>query len=781
MFPARLGLAIGAFGLALFAVSQMVLYASRFDPAFFFVPLGAATLGLSAAWGRRDAAPPGSGSPENEAEARGVAGARGLAATGMLAVGALALAGTIPVGSLPWFLLTVAVLIVAYDRGGRATRALMNEEIRPVLQHAIWLVPAVAGIALGPRLVDLLGGPVRVGWLTASLFGIASFVPGGRRRADGWARTEAWVGVVALVPIVAAGLVLIRATPSGLPERASHVNSIVAPGFGRSRSPGDSETSRASDEPRREPARIESTRWTSLARIDTVVVRAEETTRWTLADGESPVPVPWRESGPEGADPSIERLLDRYPLLAHPMLFSRAGRGVVITPRPGPEARIAEALDMSSFHVLSAHDPLSDPRRKLRSHSGDLDLILLITTHTDPSLVPRHHALDPRLYTLEAFREIRNKLAPAGLLAFVTYDERLFVRGLLTAWKVFAAETDDGPLADRAWALKLGSDAPFWSPYRYLLLISAAPFKAGRLDRFENSVGPIPVKTLFGPGRRPVDRYASFGLNQGRENARGDVRKIFSARSGTWLNLEPARDRGESFFRITAPLPPPLKWLFAGCVLATILALVMPRSERRHVYAPGAGSHPPIPVLLSPFVLYGAGASIAIVATAATATEVAAVPPTESAGWVGAVLAGFAIGSIRVPASRAAIVGGVAAAILFYGMRALPDALLAGDSPMSPVGRSLSLAASGALLGLAIALPLARIRHILSRDLPDLLRWGPTLFGIATLGAPSLTHWTAQVRGPDWPWNAAVIGSLAALGAVLWGEVVGRGSRRKDG
>ena len=480
---------------------------------------------------------------------------------------------------------------------------------------------------------------------------------------------------------------------------------------------------------------------------------------------------------PPSDDPLLEALDRLVP----------ASRPVTLTAGPGREA--------------------PRPRRTLQAIDSGPDLLLLRTDSPGSALWPDHTAADARLFTVEAFREARDRLAPGGWFGVLAADERLFVRAVLTAWEAFGDESGTGapgaaespftnatPPSRRSWLLKKKVLAAGDGDYEFLLLVEPRPIDERRARQVQAITQDLPVKVLLGPGFPPVTRYSLLPPALASAEARSALRLELSRRAEVWVEIDPVHDGAGDFFRIVRAPRPAAKWLLTACIAGIIAVAMFPLRRHRRVDAPGAGTHPPLPVLLGPFVLAAAGAGIAATSLAAAA----ALAPIESAallvvmglGGLGAwIVAGpsddrsssdegepsGSPGARGETSSTAlAVAAPLVGAFLLAGMPAVVPAVFgstASAAATAPAARLGLLLMLGLLLGAAGGFPIAWTARRLRVALPALLPWAGVMFVLAAIAAPALVHWitgAAGAAGNWWVWMAGAGAHALGAVAVLW-------------
>lgn len=373
--------------------------------------------------------------------------------------------------------------------------------------------------------------------------------------------------------------------------------------------------------------------------------------------------------------------------------------------------------------------------------------------------------VDNHLYTVEAFEQYLDHLAPGGLVALVMQDEAIVDRCLVTAVEVMLRRGLSGDeIADRLLYLSLPPQLVH-TPYRRLLLLRNGAFEAEQLDRLRDygehgGLMPVYVPSLF--ENSPYDVLRRDGLTTAAligELTEQDKYLIrpYPGAPFSRIDLTPVTDDRPFYADLSQGLHPMLRTLLvygllAG-LLAVALALVWQIRLRR------AGPRQPVEAAL--FVVYfaglGAGFLMVEVALIQKLVLLLGYPTLSLSVILFALLLGSALGG------AAAQRGPVTSAC----RRVLPVALgLAVVLELIGAGELLTRLAEAAL---PLALPL-RVAVAVAVVLP--LGWlmgQPFPTGLRYLGA---------VDPPRVPVAWAVNGVFSVTGSVIAAALAGEAGYR---
>jgi len=681
-----------------------------FDEATGAGVLGCAVAGIAFALAAR----PRSDAPAELSEVGGW-----LAGAGVAAAIAIALPEILPLGPIPFHVVTVLAQIAPFWCTGRGLDLLLRGG-----SSRSWgagVAGKVGGALLAPACLDL--GPYAVGWACALALAAAGVALGGTRRI----RRRLAAGL-------AVGVAAATLGHGGLPRRVDDPAGLAKPALAEMAPDGRAE--------------LVSTAWGAGGRTDEITFRGQEAElRWHFEDGTSPVPVPV-------GDADADWWRARFPLIGLPFAATDPAKVLVIGATDEAERAVAARFAPAELRSLAGEE---DARRALRAGSGSFDLALLVSCHSTRSAWLHANARDDRLWTREAFAEAWSCLRPGGTLAVATSDERLFARAVATL------VADGPPLASRAWGFRVG-EAGRAAPHRFLALAWSEPPPEAVARRVRDAATGWGAVPLFGPGiavSPPWDALA------GERPAEG-LGRAFSRRAGAWLDLSPATDARPGFFRIARDEHPWRRWLVATCLAALLAVVFGPLGDERRRDLREGGL--PLAAGLAELALLGAAFAFVLATLALRAPLVTGIALTRAPVALAALAGGFGVAWGRL--ARAG--GGVRPGPTVVAALAVGPLLWGGEAAVVAAGtsavRGVVAGAGAALVGAALAVVLASALYRLERR-PGAVRWGWAAFGVAVTGGVPLAAWVAHAEG--WPVVAGCVVAvqLASVGFAIWSRV----------
>ncbi len=786
------GQALAGLGLLVLVAVHMRIYATVFDHDFVILAIGGALFGMAAglALGRWLMA------GEVQYEDQGHRVAAGLVIAGLMASGGLVLLLSWPLGGVLPFIATVVAFAAPFAGWGYGIAGVSRLSGAGGIRSA-WLVGALAGLPLSVVLVDYLGDPLSAGWWATVVLGVGALVVAGRRPS---------VGVGAGVFMVFGSAAYFLSGGFSLQPSWSEAGLATArPLYGEIRSG--------------KLAAAPATRWSGVHRSDVLTYRGQERElRWLFTDGTVPVPVVI------GGDPAIDRLKERFPLLAIPMLTAKPQRLLTIGAFPGPELDLARAVGVRHAEALTYNadaadllhqagwSPLGidvhyadDPRDSVRAEKEGFDQIVLPVTHINKRGRLGSNLQDRHLYTIEAFHEYWQHLRPGGLLVVTTADEALFVRTILSVWAMLGRHpaAAGGPPALRSWGLRLAPGASFQGPYQYLLVVAKGNVAADLPGRLRQAMQGLPVEALFGPdlatGRRPLGNlfggaqqpaqsaqvealfgkgflanrhYAALFQLGGLARAEEILTRALSQQAGRWVFLSPATDQRPVFFDILPGQRSELKWLFTGVLFVVVGGVLFALPSTRKPGATGVAARPGVAVHLAYIGLLGAAGGVLISGLLGPGTRLVGPSLATLTFVLMSVLAGVWVmlsivrGQVSgwlgyvVPA-----VGAMLLVVVMYGITG-PGYALISDWPLPArwLATGVCGMVSGALLAGLCNDALQRLNVIAAAVVP----WAWLLLGASALGGVMLAEWWAVAWGWGVLWGVLGGTYTVALAATFW-------------
>lgn len=396
---------------------------------------------------------------------------------------------------------------------------------------------------------------------------------------------------------------------------------------------------------------------------------------------------------------------------------------------------------------------MDEGRSFLRRSDDQYDLIYLAKTVTQAAEQTGFALAENYLYTVEAFDDYLNHLAPDGRLAFILHDQRDLTRAFTTALAVLVNRGESPAEASRHLVL-INNHTPEPGMIMHpLLLLNKSPFTQAELDELFIEAVAGGFEPLFVPG---VQKELPFGLF-----SRDNVSLAAFVPWVTDVNIAPTTDDRPFFYAMERGIP--------GSLLAVMLAALAllagvgyrPMQTRR----PGA-SKPPVAFALY-FAALGVGFMAAEVAVIQRFSLFLGYPTLSLTVTLATLLLAGGLGgwlSQRVPADRLQMA--VAGAALVTSL------LLIGYIRFAPWFTGRFLAAALPVRGAITVALVAPLGLVMGVPFPAGLRW---------LRAERLST-MSRSRSVAWVWGvnglASVLGStgavaVAMLGGFSWSLLLG--------
>jgi hypothetical protein len=524
---------------------------------------------------------------------------------------------------------------------------------------------------------------------------------------------------------------------------------------------------------------IRATRWNAFARTDLVENPGFGEFRndifQVFTDGH--VPTYLLRVGADLRKTSIADAFDKIPAIEHcastSILAFRAGsvdRTLCIGPGAGSDVLLAlihgaqdvDAAELNPsivelvkesgdfcghlYEHPAVHAVTAEGRSFVRQAEGRYDLIFSALTQTATSMGAAA-LMEDYVYTREAFGDYWDHVTPHGRIAFIVHSPELSMRLVATALALLAERGLDQAAALEHLALFEQPD----SPYRFLLLLSRAPWQPADLDRLADQARTLELGTLFLPGRVAGVLEQGLGDPQGLAHWMNGAQTIDPATGATrTLDLSPCTDDRPFFFDIYRGLPDKLGGIVVFALLLasgfTALALALRRNA-------AVGLRAVAPFAFH-FALLGGGFMLIEIPLIQKLTLAVGYPTVA----LTSALFGLLIG------------GGAGSA---FAGRCFAEAEL---------GRAIRISAlATAAITIVLAATLPHVDLFLLRQ-PMAVRIGAVVVGLAALGFclgmpfPSGIRMLARTSPADIPWMWGVNGVLSVVGslaAVILGGAAG--------
>ncbi len=251
----------------------------------------------------------------------------------------------------------------------------------------------------------------------------------------------------------------------------------------------------------------------------------------------------------------------------------------------GAGLELVEQVSSSGYGGVELY--VDEGRSVLRRLGTEFDLIMLAHVITQSSDLRGFALSEASTYTLEAFTDYLEHLAPGGVIALKLYDEPTLSRAFFTAYTALAGAGVDEP-GNHLLAL-LDQSGPRPLP---LLVVSGEPLEREAVVTWARAAEQMNLGLLYLPGLLtgpPLDRLA---------DGRATVIELVAEAKQGGLNLEPVTDSRPFFFQFETGLPAvfqPVALVAGLLLLASVLLFAFSRRPAHWPAAPAV------------FALLGAG------------------------------------------------------------------------------------------------------------------------------------------------------------------------------
>jgi hypothetical protein len=218
---------------------------------------------------------------------------------------------------------------------------------------------------------------------------------------------------------------------------------------------------------------------------------------------------------------------------------------------------------------------VDEGRSALRRSEGRFDLIFLSQVVAQAAEARALALSENSVYTVEAFHDYLDRLAPGGQIALKLYDEPTLARALFTALQALLERGLDDATAARHFLALLDTRT---SPPIPLLMVYDKPLTRSEAIRRARVAEALELALLYVPGllaHPPLDGLLAGNI--GLEELIAD--------SGA-LDLRPTRDSWPFFFQFEPAIPSTLRPLAYGLGLLLVLSLAALGTFGRRVGAP---------------------------------------------------------------------------------------------------------------------------------------------------------------------------------------------------
>lgn len=436
------------------------------------------------------------------------------------------------------------------------------------------------------------------------------------------------------------------------------------------------------------------------------------------------------------------------------------GAGVRLARRASANGLIAgaPAYDGTALRIDEGRSTLRRTRRRY-------DLILLSQVVTDAAEARSYALVENGVYTVEAFREDLDHLAPGGAVALKLYDEVTLTRALTTA--VAALSAHDMSQADALHHTLAVLDARGGRPIPLLMVFDHALGRDEALayGRLARSAG---LQILYLPGL--VENPPLDALSAGRT----DLRRIEAASGG--VDIRPTHDRRPFFFQFEPGLPRPLAALLEGLAVLAAAAAILLGVRQRRLRGPARLAPLLFTALGAGFMLFEVGAlqRLRLYLGHPTLTLAVGLAALLVGAGLGAGLAGGAgrrsdggsdrgsRGELRAAAAAALLVAaaGLAWSLLFPAW--------SGATLAWPTAARAALAAATLLVvALPMGMPFPLALRVVGRTGPSEVALGWAVNGVAAVLGSSAATAIALTWGFPYVHLAAAAAYLLAAGTVV--------------
>jgi predicted membrane-bound spermidine synthase len=414
---------------------------------------------------------------------------------------------------------------------------------------------------------------------------------------------------------------------------------------------------------------------------------------------------------------------------------------------------------------------VDEGRSFLRRSNEQYDLIYLSKTVTQAAGRTGYALVENYLYTVEAFDDYLDHLAPDGRLAFILHDEYDLTRAFTTALAALVNRGESPAEASRHLVL-INDRAPepgaVWYP---LLMLKSSPFTQKELDKLLAGAVTGGFDPLFMPGVREEFPYSLFS----QDNVSLDA---FAARV-EGMEVTPTTDDRPFFYALKQRVPGSLLFVATIALAIVVLAVLWPAKTRRS----GTGWSSTVEALY--FAALGVGFMVVEVAIMQRFGLLLGYPTLSVTVTLATLLVAGGIGgwlSQRVPDdSLSATIAGAAlgVSLLLVGyVRFTP--WLANRFLFAALPVRIAIAvATVTPLGLAMGVPfpagLRRLRARLGSDEGNRsVAWVWGINGLASILGSTIGIAVAMLGGFSW---SLLLGSLIYLGVYAGSALYARPAR----
>ncbi len=757
--------------LTILAISLALLHANLFDYRFGLTAFGIVALGLAAGLAAGGKSIKASG---QQSSATWVAVASVMAA---ILIGQLT---TISFGSIPTYLLVAVFSATPFFFGAIGIVSLHTDGNPEFCRSRYWaaLIGAIVGICITRWLTDTVG-PLQLAWWAAICISLLALT-------INWHLKTVMISAMSLIILGLLGFHMawdFSTPPRWIDDAKSFTKQYYVAAVEK-------------------PTRL-ATYWDTFTRTDVATNTADvEDSIWIFTNG---MLIGSRPAKQPGAD-STEQLGKKFPLIALPLAAAEPRKILVINSGVDLVARLAANAGVSRIRDFESNPSMKhimqertgndsrlsgqpgttieygEARAQLRHDRTLYDQIYLTLPQKQNSGWMEPEPAENYLYTEEAFNEYWSHIKPGGMLVVLSRDELLYMRALLTAWKILKEDKVYGSdfLVHRAWGYRAVTDGTPSNPYRYMYMLIKGHVPKDLAARINGLADGMTVIGLFGPDITPPTGTFNIYLQPyyilyhplGLKIADKALNDYATRNLQALADMTPVTDLRPFFFEIERDMPSFLKWLFAVCLALLAYVFLIPLPSERRLDSPGAAVRPPLPVHLGYFLIIGFAAMPVLTALF-----------YQSILWTGdsgrsltGALAGTAIGAVTgmmvlhrkehralerlwlwVTMATVVITTSLSWLIPLIDLSTWPTVL----QTIAVGGLALPVAAVTVIL-------LIPGREFLARNLPSLIPWSWLTFGAAIVVGIISALWIAQYWGFRLLCLTSASCYLSILGIGLW-------------
>lgn len=325
------------------------------------------------------------------------------------------------------------------------------------------------------------------------------------------------------------------------------------------------------------------TEWNAFARTDVVEFSDIPDVKYIYTDGDVPTTMHFFDR----SNKSIETLKNTvfylpFADLKNPDVLSigpGGGVDILVSILGGSKSITGVEVNPSMFSIMERYAHfngnlyrypgvsvfLDDGRSFVKRCLKRYDLIYLALTQTATGQTPTSVLTEGYIHTKQAFMDYFEKLSNKGMLVFITQDELLLFRGLVTVLTIL--NKPHSPGLEKIMVFMVSETLFETTPYRYVLIAENEKFSQERLKKIKSLADKIGLITVFAPGLVAKPPFDSFKISASPV----EIIEIINSQIETPINLFPVYDDKPFFLDLSFGVPVQVKKLLLLIICAVIL------------------------------------------------------------------------------------------------------------------------------------------------------------------------------------------------------------------